>query len=111
MVSVKAAVRSPPRRPDAIGLAQFEVVARHHVSASEIGAQPLAGLELMRLDQGAAVASAPARQPSERAFGFIDGDIDAAEFGRDLPFGQVEMLAAKAVDRRAVRPRGRRIFP
>jgi hypothetical protein len=41
----------------------------------EIGAQPLAGLELMRLDQGAPIASAPARQPRERALGFIDGDV------------------------------------
>ena len=72
--------------------------ARHHVSAGEIGAQPLAGLKLMRLDQGAAVAPTPARQPGERTFGFIDGDAGAAEFGRDLPFRQVEMLAAKAID-------------
>jgi hypothetical protein len=34
------------------------------MGAGEIRAQPLAGLKLMRLDQGAAIASAPARQPS-----------------------------------------------
>ena len=54
----------------------------------EIGAQPLAGLQLLRLDQRAAVAAAPAREPGERAFGFVDGDAGAAEFGDDLACGQ-----------------------
>src|SRR6185437_5555555 len=37
--------------------------ARHHMSAGEIGAQSLAGLKLMRFDQGAPIPSAPARKP------------------------------------------------
>ena len=62
-------------------------------------AQPLAGLKLMRLDQRAPIASAPARQPGERTFGVIHGDLGAAVFGRDLPLGQFQMLAAKAINR------------
>jgi hypothetical protein len=64
------------------------------MGAREIGPQPLAGQKLVRSDQGTAVASAPSRQPGEWAFGFIDRDIGAAAFGRDLSFCQVEMLAA-----------------
>jgi hypothetical protein len=56
------------------------------MGACEIGTQPFAGRKLMRLDQGAAIAAAPARQPGHRAFGFIDGDVGAAAFGRDLLF-------------------------
>ena len=79
------------------------------MGAGEIGAQPLARLQLMRLDQGAAVAAAPARQPGERAFGLIDGDVGAAELGRDLALRQGEMLAAKAIDRRLAAARRRRL--
>jgi hypothetical protein len=58
----------------------------------------------MRLDQDAAVASAPPRQSGERAFGFIDREVGAAEFGHDPTFRQFEMLAAKAVDHRRIFP-------
>ena len=43
--------------------------ARHQIGAGEIGAQALAGLQLMCFDEGAAVAAAPAGEPGERAFG------------------------------------------
>ena len=52
--------------------------ARHELGAREIGAQPLAGLQLDRLDQRAAVAALAAREPGERALGRIDGDAGAA---------------------------------
>jgi hypothetical protein len=77
--------------------------ARHQMGASEIAAQPLTRLELVRLDQRAAVASAAARKPGERAFGFVDGDAGAAELGRDLALGKVEMLAEKGIDSRLLR--------
>jgi len=57
------------------------------VGAGEIGAQPLAGQKLARLDQSAAVAAAPARQLGERAFRLVDRDFGAPEFGLDLPIG------------------------
>jgi hypothetical protein len=67
-------------------------------SNEQIGAPPLAGLQLMRLDQGAAAASAPARQPGERTFGVVDGNLAAAELGDDRAPRYGEMAAAKAVD-------------
>jgi hypothetical protein len=66
--------------------------------AGEIRPQPLTRLQLMRFDQGAATASAPAREPAQRAFNFIDDNIDRAAIRNDLPSRQSEMLSAKAVD-------------
>jgi hypothetical protein len=66
--------------------------------SGEIRAQPLAGLQLFGLDQGPAVAAAPARQPSQRAFRLIDRHFGVAVFGRDLVLRQVEVLAAKTID-------------
>jgi hypothetical protein len=74
--------------------------ARHHMGAGEIGTQLFAGLELMRLNQGAPIAATPSRQPGEWAFCFVDINFRAAEFGRDLPLGKFQMLAAKRIDRR-----------
>lgn len=68
------------------------------MGAGEIRAQPFAGLQLMRRDQGAAVAAAPAREPGEWAFSLVDGDAGATKFGDDLPLRQRQMLAAKLVD-------------
>ncbi len=63
----------------------------------------------MRLDQGPAVAAAPAGQPGQRALGFIDGDAGVALLGRDLALRQVEMLTAEGIDRRPLRfRRGKR---
>ncbi len=59
----------------------------------------------MRFDIAAAVAAAPAGEPGERTFAFIDGDTGAAEFGRDLPLRQGKMLAAKRIDFRLRRIR------
>jgi hypothetical protein len=42
--------------------------ARHEMLPRKIGAQPLAGLQLLRLDQGAAITTTPACQP--RKWGF-----------------------------------------
>ena len=47
----------------------------------------------MRLDQRAAVAAAAAREPGERAFELVDGDVGAAELGDDLLPIEREMLA------------------
>ena len=79
--------------------------ARHQMGAGEIDAQPLAGLKLMRFDEGTAVAPTTARKPGQRTFRFVDGDIGAAELGRDLALGQLKMLPEKAVDRRLRRLR------
>ena len=75
--------------------------------AGEISAQPFTGLQLMRLDQCAAVAPAPAREPGQRAFSFIDGDAGAAEVRDDLPLRQGEMLRAEIIDDRLRRLPGR----
>ena len=72
--------------------------ARHQIGACEIGAQALAGLQLMRFDERAAVAAATAREPGKWAFGFVDDDGRAPELGDDLALRQVETLGAKAVD-------------
>ena len=77
--------------------------ARHQMGAGEIRAQPFAGLQLMRRDQGAAVAATAAREPGQRAFRLVDGDAGAAELGRDLTLRQGQMPAAEAVDRRPLR--------
>jgi hypothetical protein len=66
--------------------------------AGEIRAQPLTRLQLMRFDQGAAIASASSREPSQRAFYFIDDNLDAAAIRDDLSLCQSEMLSAKAVN-------------
>src|SRR6185503_5967305 len=77
--------------------------ARHQMRPGKIGAQTLAGLELLRRNQRPPVAAASARQPSERAFGLVDGDADAAEVGRDLAFGECQMPRPQGIDRRALR--------
>jgi hypothetical protein len=69
--------------------------ARHEVSPGEIRAQPLARLQLLRLDQGAAVTAAAARQLRQRAFRLVDRDSGAAVFRRDLSLRHIEVLAAK----------------
>src|SRR4029077_10018230 len=68
--------------------------------AGKIRTQSFSGLQLIRLDQGAAIASAPARQPDKRAFRFIDDNAGAAELGDDLALRQSKMLRAKAVNDR-----------
>ena len=68
--------------------------------AGKIRTQSFSRLQLMRLDQGAAIASAPARQPDKRAFRFIDDNAGAAEVGDDLALRQSKMLRAKAVNDR-----------
>jgi len=68
--------------------------------AGKIRTQSFSRLQLIRLDQGAAIASAPARQPDKRAFRFIDDNAGAAELGDDLALRQSKMLCAKAVNDR-----------
>ena len=68
--------------------------ARHQMRAREIGAQALAGLQLMRLDQGAAIAPAPPREPGQRTFAVIDGDGRASEFSDDLALRQGQVARA-----------------
>jgi hypothetical protein len=53
--------------------------------AREIATESLASVKLVWLDQGAAIASAPARQPEQGAFCFIDDDARAPEFSDNLP--------------------------
>ena len=77
--------------------------ARHHVGAGEVGAQPLAGLQLHRLDQRAAVARLAAREPGERTFAGIECDASAADVGFDLALRNREMLAEERIDRAAAR--------
>jgi len=93
---VKSPARSPPvpRRPEDIGLAQFEVVRgiRFARVNRPAGARPL---QLMRFNHGAAIAAAPAREPSERTLALVDGNAGMAEFGRDLTLRQGKMLTAK----------------
>jgi hypothetical protein len=73
------------------------------MSPGEIGAQPLARLQLLRFDQGMAVATAAAGQPSQQTFRLVDRDRGAASVGRYLFMRQIEVLAAKRFD---VRRRG-----
>ena len=54
----------------------------------------------MRFDQRPAAAPAPPRQPGERAFGFVDGDLGAAEFVCDLALRQREVAPAEIADLR-----------
>src|SRR6476646_6064769 len=61
----------------------------------------------MRFDQRAAVAPAPARQPGQRAFCFIDNNPGASEVSNDLPLRQGEMLCAEIIDDRLQRLRRR----
>jgi hypothetical protein len=68
--------------------------------AGKIRTQSFSRLQLIRLDQGAAIASAPVRQPDKRAFRFIDDNAGAAELGDDLALHQSKMLRAKAVNDR-----------
>ena len=72
--------------------------ARHELGAREIGAQSLAGLELHRLDQRAAVAALAAREPDQRTLGCIH--IDAGSPGGGLKFSacEIEMLGEKWID-------------
>jgi len=65
--------------------------------AREIAAESFTSLELMRFDQGAAIASAPTREPGQRTFRFIDDDAGSAELCDDLPRRQSQMLSPKAV--------------
>jgi len=55
-------------------------------------------LQLMRFDQGTAVASAPAGKPDKRTFRFIDGDAGAAKVSDNLPLTQGQMLGTKTID-------------
>src|SRR4029077_10345311 len=68
--------------------------------SGKIRTQSFSRLQLIRLDQGAAITSAPARQPDKRAFRFIDDNGCAAELGDDLALRQSKMLRAKAVNDR-----------
>src|SRR6185503_18752707 len=68
--------------------------------AGKIRTQSFSRLQFMRLDQGAAIASAPARQPDKGAFRFIDDNAGAAEVGDDLALRQRKMLRTKAVNDR-----------
>ena len=79
--------------------------ARHQVRAREFRPQSFSRLQLMRFDQGATIASTPARKPDEWTFRFIDGDAGAAKVGDDLPFAQSQMLGTKAIDGRLRRLR------
>jgi len=54
----------------------------------------------MHFDQGAAIASAPARQPDKRTFRFVDDNAGAAELGDDLALRQSKMLRAKTINDR-----------
>src|SRR5215470_14043761 len=78
--------------------------------AREVRPQSLSRLQLMRLDQGTPVASAPSRQPDQRAFRFIDGNAGAAEVGHDLAFLQSKMLGTKTINGGLRRLRATRRF-
>jgi hypothetical protein len=54
----------------------------------------------VRLDQRVPVAAAPAREPGERAFGFVDGDAGAAVLDLDLSFAQRQVPGTKGIDAR-----------
>jgi hypothetical protein len=69
----------------------------------KIRAKPLTGRQLMRLDQGAAIAPSSAREPAERTFCFIDNHVGPAVIGDDLPLRQDEMLSAKGPNNRLLR--------
>ncbi len=87
-----------PRGRPPVGAAQFARHARRHVAAREIGAQLLAGDELMRADHAAAIAALAAGQPAERTFTVIDEDAGDAVLGEDLPRFQRQMLRAMVID-------------
>jgi hypothetical protein len=71
---------------------------RQHLGARNIGAQPLAGLQLDRLDQRPSVAPLAAREPCERTFSRVDGNADTPICGLDLIARKTEMLAEKWID-------------
>ena len=54
------------------------------MGARELGAQPLAGQQLHRLDQRAAVAALAPRQPGQRAFRLVHRDFTGAEIVTNL---------------------------
>jgi len=62
------------------------------------GAQTLAGLQLMRIEQCAAVSAASSGEPGQGAFGLVDSDTRIAVPGGDLALCQGQMPAAKAID-------------
>ena len=66
--------------------------------ARKFGAQPLAGQQLHRLDQRAAVAALAPRQPGQRAFRLVHGDVAEAGFVADLAAAELEMLRAQRID-------------
>src|SRR5262245_12631671 len=78
--------------------------------AREVRPQSFSRLQLMRLDQDTPVASAPPRQPDQRAFRFVDDHAGAAKVGHDLAFHQNKMLGTKAINGRLRRLRATRRF-
>ena len=96
-VSVKVA-GDAPRGPVATEALQFEVMRGIRLRARELGAQPLAGEQLHRLDQRAAVAALAPRQPGQRAFRLVDGDVAEAVLVADLAPAEFEMLRAQRID-------------
>src|SRR5262245_21201044 len=66
----------------------------------EFGAQPLTGLQLVRLDHHPAVTSPSAGKPSQWTFVLVDNDFCTACLRGDVTLSQSEMLCAKAVDLR-----------
>src|SRR6185437_14253372 len=72
--------------------------ARHHMRAREVTAQTFAGLQLIGRDQRTSVTSAPAREPHQRTFGFVDSDVGRAVPSFDPLKSKRKMLTAEFVN-------------
>src|SRR4051794_38304225 len=68
------------------------------MGAGELRTQPLAGEQLHRLDQRAAVPTLAPRQPHQRAFRLIDGDVVSATLAVDLAPAKFKVLRAQRID-------------
>src|SRR5690349_13344563 len=79
------------------------------MSTREVGAQPLTGLQLVRLNHDPAVAPPSPGEPGERTFILVDDDRRAAGIGGNLTLSQNEVLRTKGVDLWLLRLR-RRLF-
>ena len=87
-----------PRGPAATEALQFEVMRGIRWARVNSRAQPLAGEQLHRLDQRAAVAALAPRQPDQRAFRLVHRDFAGADFVADLAAFEIQMLGAKGVN-------------
>jgi hypothetical protein len=70
------------------------------MSSRELRPQPLAGLQLHRLDQSPAVAPLAPGEPSQRTFRLIYSDRGRPKGTRNQPAPEFEVTGAQRIDGR-----------